>query len=1139
MKIAHHSLRRQRKLKLESLEKRQLLAGMVASDLPYWSEDQFIVRRDEAEAVELWVDHWRDASVFDIGIDATVEQQSDSEGPWSGWSVEAESGNVSVAENGLSILYQPAVGFTGIDVVTLRKEVDANALTFSSKSSISEKQFAVNVVEPLLAVDDWFQVDVNSEGAELDVLANDIRNARYIGSQPEFRLQSVSIAEEDSIAVSGSVAVSEDLKTLSYQPPVGFEGTQSISYVAMDQSGYLMHGSVEVRVSSDWRPTLWPEQLEQQMTQFAVTQNQYRFGGPVYPQPEIRVLMDETLSTGSVSPDVSGTNNQIADVEESDRIKTDGEFLYVLSSPDKNDWMGWGIFPWMGLRQDLLEKPVPEASNLLTIIDIRQPSFPVIVSRRLFEDRVISLDLEGERLTVISQRNLQTSVTVLDVSEPANAKNVWSTVVDGEFRQARRVGGMLYVFTVEGNLRVPPLEKVHAVDSRFKFYETGQDYVDGLSEEMLLQSFFASQTVFDSDGILVEGIESFLIDPFEIGILGRNTSMNLIAFDTAQSVGGAIDWELTDGSEHLLVTTDSIYTTRTNYQSSHRFDGSSEVLIGIPEQPMITTEIDRFVLQSDGGIAFESSGVVPGTLNNSFSIDEHNGFLRIATENSWWSADVENQGSNVYVLEPVAESMLVVGGLQGLAPGEQIYAVRFAGDRGYVVTFERVDPLFVIDLGVPTEPALLGQLKTPGYSQYLHVISENHLLGIGRDADEDTGQYGGLVVSLFNVSDPSLPVVQDRYEIDGGRSTFSPFAEDNPWELRDHHAISYFSEFGILALPIYSRQSSAFQGVDSPVFESSDQSAVRTFGIDPELGIGVMDTVPFDSRADRTLRVGEYLYSLSNQELKVTHLLQRDDLVASLVFEGDGQDDYFDTLVGEVITLDVTRNDLLGQGDLAVLNAELIDGDGSLEIVDGKSIRFTPLNHKLSEQRIRYTARNAAGTLINAIATIDPDMRWQNSISILDVNNDSVTSSRDALNVINQLVRYGAVDCEVIEELIGEFNEERPHYYFDTTGDRRLSGRDALLIINSLAQGVIPEGEARITSEKLIAANGAAGLSQTDQESRRDVVWDSVQVTSENVASFDSLAEHKQIAIDLVLGEAWDDEESWSDVEPFSLEHSY
>ena len=1128
MKLFKPSIPRQRKLNLERLERRNLLTGVVAPALPYWPQEQFIVRRDEMKPVELWIDHWQDPSSVDTGADQVSADEDQEISVPLRWIPEAESGTATLSDDGRSVLYQPAAGFIGIDVITLR---DRDAISTTEDDLSKERRLAVNVVEPLLAVDDWFQVEVNSDAVELEVLANDIRNAQYIGTPPEFKLQDASMVG------GGAVTLSEDLKELIYTPPQGFEGTQSIEYVAVDGDGYSMQGKVVIRVSNEIPEVLWPEQLRQQMIQHVVSQNHYRFGGPVYAQPEYRFLEDDAIPSVAVPADASGTNNQVSEVDESDRVKTDGEFLYVLSSPDQNDWVGWDIFPWMGLRRPLSERPEPSDGNLLTIVDVRQPSSPVIVSRQLFDDRVLSLDLQGDRLTVISQRAHQTAVTVMDVSEPSDTKNVWTTVVDGRFKQARRVGGTLYVFTNDQGTKVPPLEAICSDNDEFCFYETGRDYLQGFSEETLLETLFPSQQTYDSEGDLVAEVPRFLIDPLDVGLSRPFHSMNLIVFDTNQSIGGAIDWEMTDGSEHLLVTTESIYTTRTHYQSPHVFEAETDAFVGIPERPSITTEINRYALQSDGTIEHAAMGVVPGTLNNSFSMDEYAGLLRIATENSWWNAGVEDQGSNVYVLEQTDQSMVIVGGLQGLAPGEQIYAVRFAEERGYVVTFERVDPLFVIDLSVPTKPELLGQLKTPGYSQYLHVIGENHLIGIGRDADEETGLYGGLIVSLFDVSDPGQPVVQERYEFEGGRSTFSPFADDSPWALRDHHAISYFSDYGILALPIYSRMTGGLEGRDAPIFESTNESAVRTFQIDVDRGILELDSVPFDSRVDRTLRVGENLYSLSNDELKVTRLLERDQLVASLVFESDGQDDFFDVPVGESITLDVTGNDFLGGGELTVLNAELIAGDGSLEIVNERGVRFTPLDQRLTEHRIRYTARDAVGTLINAIATVDPDVRWQNTDSILDVNDDSVTSARDALNVINMLIRYGAVDCEEIEGFIGEFNGETPHYYFDTTGDRRLSGRDALLVINSLNASSGGEGQAEDSSEQFaMPIVGSREASGKESELLGHEVMEMFEVEGEEVATFASPVTCNHENVDLVLGDSAAESIDWKAIDQESVE---
>ncbi len=944
----------------------------------------------------------------------------------------------------------------------------------------------------------------------LNVLANDIRNAQYIGAPyfPELTIQDAALDGE------GTLTFSADRSELIYTPAPGFEGVQSIAYVAIDSDGYTVDGTAKVRVSSEHREALWPEQLQQQLVQRAVDQNQYRFGAPFAAQYDERIYFgpDVPVASDSGSPDVSGTNNQIAEVDESDRIKTDGQFLYALSSPDRNDWYGWDIFPWIGMPRAFA--PIPESGqgNMLTVIDVRQPSSPLIVSRQLFDDRVLSLDLHGDRLTLISQRGQQTVLTALDVADPKHLQTVWTTVVDGSFKQARRVNDTLYVFTTDHGSRVPPLESICTADEEFCFFETGEQYLQRVTDEVLLQSLLPSQQVFDAAGNQVDDLPAILVDPLVVGLPEYYGRLNIIAFDTATAVGGAIDWDLSDAAEHVLVTTESIFTTRTNYQSDHFFEDDVAVFTGIPERPTVTTEITRFALQTDGSVQPAAAGVVPGTLKNSFSLDEQDGLLRIATENSWWGATAEVAGSNIYVLQPTGGTMHVIGGVQGLAPGEQIYAVRFAGDRGYVVTFRRVDPLFVVDLSEPTAPAVLGQLKAPGYSQYLQIIDQNHLLGIGRDADEQTGLYGGLVVSLFNVSDPTDPRVQDRYEFAGGRSTFSPFAEDSPWDLRDHHAISYFPSSGILALPIYSRQSGVGEGQDRPIFDSPNQSAVRTLQIDTAAGISELDSIPFDSRADRALRIGEHLYSLSNQELKVTRLLQPGQIVAALQFERQGQDDFVDTIVGDPVTIDVTENDLIGDDHVEVLAATLLDGEGSVEIVDGKQIRFTPHNRKLTEQHIRYTARNAAGTLIDAIATVDPDLQWQNERSSLDVNDDQKTTARDALNIINWLKIYGAVDSEVIEQAIGDADNMTDRFYFDTTGDQRLSARDALLVINALI-------------EKTILAATPNKAMTPEAESIPTADTPPIGDHNHPVASFDTPVQFTPESIDIVLTKQASDDE--------------
>ena len=173
-----------------------------------------------------------------------------------------------------------------------------------------------------------------------------------------------------------------------------------------------------------------------------------------------------------------------------------------------------------------------------------------------------------------------------------------------------------------------------------------------------------------------------------------------------------------------------------------------------------TTNIARFTI--DGArIGYAGSGGIEGGLDGQFSMDEHRGYLRVATTLNW-----PQTYNNLYVLDA---NMDVTGKVAGYAEGERIYSVRFMGDRGYVVTFRQVDPLFVFDLSNPSAPKITGELKVPGFSTYLHPVSENVILGVGRDVydiyrtDKDGNQIvigqntGGIKISLFDVSDMGKP----------------------------------------------------------------------------------------------------------------------------------------------------------------------------------------------------------------------------------------------------------------------------------------------------------------------------------------------------------------------------------------------
>jgi inhibitor of cysteine peptidase len=162
-------------------------------------------------------------------------------------------------------------------------------------------------------------------------------------------------------------------------------------------------------------------------------------------------------------------------------------------------------------------------------------------------------------------------------------------------------------------------------------------------------------------------------------------------------------------------------------------------------------------------------------------MDEKDGYLRVATTTTAnWRDHI---GNNIYVLDG---EMKIIGRLEGLEKGERIYAVRFMGEKAYIVTYRETDPLFVVDLSDPRNPRVEGILKIPGYSTYLHPIGDGKMVGVGKDDD------GKVKISLFDVSDPENPKELDVYHIDAWWSE----------AIRNHHAFLWDPKAEIVALPV-------------------------------------------------------------------------------------------------------------------------------------------------------------------------------------------------------------------------------------------------------------------------------------------------------------------------------------------------
>lgn len=271
----------------------------------------------------------------------------------------------------------------------------------------------------------------------------------------------------------------------------------------------------------------------------------------------------------------------------------------------------------------------------------------------------------------------------------------------------------------------------------------------------------------------------------------------------------------------------------------------------------MATQIHRFDITSPTETGYAGSGVVPGFLLNQFSMSEHQGTLRVASTDMppWWGPGLDSE-SRVTTLQLRDGALARVGQVGGMGKGERIYAVRFLGTRGFVVTFRQTDPLYTLDLTDPANPVVRGELKIPGYSAYLHPIGDTLLLGVGQNAT-DRGQTTGTQVSLFDVSDMANPT----------RLQQTTFPDSWSEAESDHHAFLYWAPTGLAVIPV--------SGV-SPDGRVSLEAA--GFFVSRDAGITRVRRLahPVDesglSAIRRSAVVGDALYTISSRGVLVSDL---------------------------------------------------------------------------------------------------------------------------------------------------------------------------------------------------------------------------------------------------------------------------
>lgn len=291
------------------------------------------------------------------------------------------------------------------------------------------------------------------------------------------------------------------------------------------------------------------------------------------------------------------------------------------------------------------------------------------------------------------------------------------------------------------------------------------------------------------------------------------------------------------------------------------------------------TTVFRIALMGSGQTQVQAEGMIPGTILNQFSIDEHNGYLRVATTSYGQLANQTSvQVNSVYVLD---QGMKVVGAVENMAPTERIYSVRFLGDIGYVVTYERIDPLFAISFSDPTHPVILSSLELTGFSDYLQPIGNSLLLGVGKQtipAPQEQGYviYLGVKLSLFHVSPDGNSTVVANMTI-GDRGSDTPVSSD-------HHAFVYDAQDGIVAFPILvakvangTSSGATFPSYGNPVYQGAfffnvSQTGVKLIGSVTQVPEGSSIGQSQDFYINRIVIIGDYVYTISNRMVMVSNL---------------------------------------------------------------------------------------------------------------------------------------------------------------------------------------------------------------------------------------------------------------------------
>ena len=610
------------------------------------------------------------------------------------------------------------------------------------------------------------------------------------------------------------------------------------------------------------------------------------------------VAQTAEISAAKAAPSISAvdysqTNIQVEGVDEADFVKNDGKYIYVIS---QNKLVIVNAFP-------------AENAKILSETKIEGRARDMFVNK----DRLIIFAEDNEQVPIFAEYDFiprpsytsKTHIFVYDISSKGEPKLVKDYNLNGNYFESRMIGDYVYFIVQENvyyynDIIVMPIIKesstviakpdIYYFDNpeiNYNFNTVGSFNIFSDEDEINAKTFmmgYSNNIYVSQNNIYITYQKNLPYIYYKthneeqffnvvVPLLPDDIQSRIIDIKSNNKINSYEKWS------KISAILEEMYNKMDENDKQKLIDKIEEAI----QEYEVRLEAERRktvihkISINNGEIKYNTRGEIPGYLLNQFSMDEYNDYFRVATTTEIW-AGKSVMYNNVYVLDT---QLNIAGKIEAIAPDERIYSTRFIGDRLYMVTFKRIDPLFVIDLSDSKNPQILGELKIPGFSDYLHPYDENHIIGIGKETGSNEWNevsIKGVKLALFEVSDVKNPKQIDKYEI-GTAGTDSE-------ALREHKAFLFDKKKNILVIPVTEVQGKQYYDNRLGYYRQKYWQGAYVFGLTPEDGFKVKGKVTHNEGDEeqrysyygspnavrRALYMDDVLYTVSGIKIKANDL---------------------------------------------------------------------------------------------------------------------------------------------------------------------------------------------------------------------------------------------------------------------------